>query len=247
MELVPRAGPLLEAMEYAKGNNGTNHSVIFIDEINHQAIVSRILGDFITYMDVDKRGVVINDEVAEGDKTLPLRFALLDPKDDDDRNSSEKILLNGKEVEGGIGLTDGNYIVPPNLTIIATMNSLDRLICTDGLGTCKRRFFQINILPDPDVVHDERQIRWLILLQHLMNRLNENWLRRVINDDIQIGHSYFNKVGSINDFGRCLEGEFCLYSIGPATTKRWKLEKLLQWEKIRFRGIMPWISQVKKI
>ena len=34
MELIPRTGPLLEAMLYAKENGGDNHSVVFIDEIN---------------------------------------------------------------------------------------------------------------------------------------------------------------------------------------------------------------------
>ena len=235
MELVPRAGPLLEAMEYAKGNNGTNHSVIFIDEIN-RGDLSRILGDFITYMDVDKRGVVINDEVAEGDKTLPLRFALLDPNEGD-RNSSEKILINGEELEDGIKLTDGNYIVPPNLTIIATMNSLDRSVAPMD-SAMKRRFFQINILPDPDAVEEMMEANgapeWLIYLtQRLMNRLND-WLRRVFNnDDIQIGHSYFAKVSSINDLVDTWERRILplLLDLCRSTTKREKLERLLQWRE----------------
>ena len=235
MELVPRAGPLLEAMEYAKENNGKNHSVIFIDEIN-RGDLSRILGDFITYMDVDKRGVVINDEVAEGDKTLPLRFALLDPNNGV-RNSSEKILINGEVLEAGINLTDGNYIVPPNLTIIATMNSLDRSVAPMD-SAMKRRFFQINILPDADVVKkmmkDKGASEWLIFLtQHLMNGLND-WLRRVFsNDDIQIGHSYFNKVGSINDLVDAWERRILplLLDLCRSTTKRDELERLLQWRE----------------
>jgi len=235
MELVPRAGPLLEAMEYAKGNNGTNHSVIFIDEIN-RGDLSRILGDFITYMDVDKRGVIRDDEVAEGDKTLPLRFALLDPNEGD-RNSSEKILINGEELEDGINLTDGNYIVPPNLTIIATMNSLDRSVAPMD-SAMKRRFFQINILPDADVVKkmmkDKGASEWLIFLtQHLMNGLND-WLRRVSsNDDIQIGHSYFNQVGSINDLVDAWERRILplLLDLCRSTTKRGELEQLLQWRE----------------
>ena len=235
MELVPRAGPLLEAMEYAKENNGKNHSVIFIDEIN-RGDLSRILGDFITYMDVDKRGVIRDDEVAEGDKTLPLRFALLDPNKDN-RNSSEKILINGEELNDGINLTDGNYIVPPNLTIIATMNSLDRSVAPMD-SAMKRRFFQINILPDADVVKKMMEANgapeWLIYLtQHLMNRLND-WLRRVFNnDDIQIGHSYFAKVSSIDDLVDAWERRILplLLDLCRSTTKRDELERLLQWRE----------------
>jgi len=73
----------------------------------------------------------------------------------------------------------------------------------------------------------------IYLTQHLMNRLND-WLRRVFNnDDIQIGHSYFAKVSSINDLVDTWERRILplLLDLCRSTTKREKLERLLQWRE----------------
>lgn len=234
MRLIPRAGPLLEAMEFAKGNNGMNRSIVFIDEIN-RGDLSRIFGDFITFMDTDKRSVYREGRLERTKMTLPLTFPSLNVGSN--RNESELITINGRDNPNGIGLDDGAYIVPPNLTIIATMNSLDRSVAPMD-SAMKRRFFQINILPDPDAVEEMMEANgapeWLIYLtQHLMNRLND-WLRRVFNnDDIQIGHSYFAKVSSIDDLVDAWERRILplLLDLCRSTTKRDELERLLQWRE----------------
>ena len=204
MTLVPRAGPLLEAMEFVKGQNAKANAVVFIDEIN-RGDLSRILGDFITYMDMDKRGVVSEDgnAVVCTPDTLPLRFSMLDQADGNGTRS-EPILLGGKYRKFGIRLMDGNYIVPPNLTIIATMNSLDRSVAPMD-SAMKRRFHQINIDPDAKIIRDvlgkknnPEVDKNLIKLSCLLMESLNGWLENLFNEDIQIGPSYFLKATSLN-------------------------------------------------
>jgi len=195
MELIPRAGPLLEAMEFAKKGNGNNHSVVFVDEIN-RGDLSRIFGDFITYMDMDKRGIVKDNLITTSDHTLPLTFSSLN-KAETSNSKSEPIMLNGKVEADGVGLQDGGYIVPPNLTIIATMNSLDRSVAPMD-SAMKRRFYQINISPEParvtKILREKDVDEEVITLSvDLMNHLNK-WLENQFNEDIQVGPSYFLKI-----------------------------------------------------
>jgi len=195
MELIPRAGPLLEAMEFAKKGNGNNHSVVFVDEIN-RGDLSRIFGDFITYMDMDKRGIVKDNQITTSDHTLPLTFSSLN-KAEASSTQSEPIMLNGKVEADGVELQDGGYIVPPNLTIIATMNSLDRSVAPMD-SAMKRRFYQVNISPESDLITQilsEKNVdeEVITLSVELMNHLNK-WLENQFNEDIQVGPSYFLKI-----------------------------------------------------
>ena len=195
MELIPRAGPLLEAMEFAKKGNGNNHSVVFVDEIN-RGDLSRIFGDFITYMDMDKRGIVEDGEITTSEHTLPLTFSSLN-KAETSNSKSEPIMLNGKVESEGIQLHDGGYIVPPNLTIIATMNSLDRSVAPMD-SAMKRRFYQVNISPESNLITQilsEKGVaeEVITLSVDLMNHLNL-WLENQFNEDIQVGPSYFLKI-----------------------------------------------------
>lgn len=235
MTLVPRAGPLLEAMEFVKGQNAKANAVVFIDEIN-RGDLSRILGDFITYMDMDKRGVVSEDgnAVVCTPDTLPLRFSMLDQADGNG-SRSEPILLGGKYKKFGIRLMDGNYIVPPNLTIIATMNSLDRSVAPMD-SAMKRRFHQINIDPDAKIIRkvlgqkenpevDENLIKLSCLL---MESLNE-WLENLFNEDIQIGPSYFLKATSLSGLADIWDRKILplLLDLCRSSTKRAELVRLM--------------------
>ena len=235
MTLVPRAGPLLEAMEFVKGQNAKANAVVFIDEIN-RGDLSRILGDFITYMDMDKRGVVSEDgnAVVCTPDTLPLRFSMLDQADGNG-SRSEPILLGGKYEEDGIALENGNYIVPPNLTIIATMNSLDRSVAPMD-SAMKRRFHQINIDPDAEIIRkvlgqkeepevDENVIDLSCLLMESLN----GWLENLFNEDIQIGPSYFLKATSLNGLADIWDRKILplLLDLCRSSTKRAELDRLM--------------------
>ncbi len=236
MTLVPRAGPLLEAMEFVKGQNAKANAVVFIDEIN-RGDLSRILGDFITYMDMDKRGVVSEDgnAVVCTPYTLPLRFSMLDQADGNG-SRSEPILLGGKYRKFGIRLMDGNYIVPPNLTIIATMNSLDRSVAPMD-SAMKRRFHQINIEPDDKIIRDvlgkknnpEVDQNLIELSCLLMESLN-GWLENLFNEDIQIGPSYFLKATSLNGLADIWDRKILplLLDLCRSSTKRAELDKLIR-------------------
>ena len=235
MELVPRAGPLLEAMLYAKKNGGRNHSVVFIDEIN-RGDLSRIFGDFITYMDMDKRGIVGDEKVIVHPKyTLPLTFSALNLKEKDS-NRSEPIMLKGIIEEGGIELEDGGFIVPPNLTIIATMNSLDRSVAPMD-SAMKRRFYQINISPDVKLIErvlSKKGVKdvTIYVSQMLMAQLN-TWLEKLFNDDIQIGPSYFLSVKNIVDLQNVWERRILplLLELCRGTSKRRSLKELIEKNK----------------
>ena len=231
MELTPRTGPLLEAMLFAKQNNGKNHSVVFIDEIN-RGDLSRIFGDFITYMDTDKRAVVGENGIQRTDFTLPLVFPALNPRDGD-RNRSEPIIVGGKKTSEGIELDDGAFIVPPNLTIIATMNSLDRSVAPMD-SAMKRRFYQVNLRPDPDVIgimssNSSSPKHIIYLAERVMVNLN-TWLEQLFgNDDIQIGHSYFKGITDIQRLVDAWEKRILPLMLDLCRTKekRNALEKLL--------------------
>jgi len=75
MTLKPRAGPLLEACEHARARDGRgpNTSLLLIDELN-RANTARVLGDFITFLDADKR---LGQQGERHDDTLTLRFPML--------------------------------------------------------------------------------------------------------------------------------------------------------------------------
>ena len=195
LSLQPRAGPLLEAMIHA-GNptNGVlNTSIIFVDEIN-RGDLSRIFGDFITFMDVDKRGIDEEGACIESPSTLKLVFSSLDRDSDAEDAPSEPINVRGVPMDG-IPLVDGGYVVPPNLYVIATMNSLDRSVAPMD-SAMKRRFHQLSLPPDSDLVEDTVPEEEGYLCKLLMDDLNQ-WLENQFNEDIQIGHSYFLKINSL--------------------------------------------------
>jgi len=231
MELIPRTGPLLEAMLFAKQNNGKNHSVVFIDEIN-RGDLSRIFGDFITYMDTDKRAEVGENGIQRTDFTLPLVFPALNTRDGN-RNRSEQIIVGGKKTPEGIELDDGAFIVPPNLTIIATMNSLDRSVAPMD-SAMKRRFYQVNLRPDPGVIgimpsNTSSPKHIIYLAERVLVNLN-TWLEQLFgNDDIQIGHSYFKGITNIQRLVDAWEKRILPLMLDLCRTKekRNALEKLL--------------------
>lgn len=85
------------------------------------------------------------------------------------------------------------FAVPPNIYIIATMNTADRSIKLLD-AALKRRFAFVEILPDPKLL-DVPVENTNLTLADIMNGLNAK-LRELVGRDKQIGHAYFMRNGA---------------------------------------------------
>ena len=79
------------------------------------------------------------------------------------------------------------FAVPPNLYIIATMNSTDRSIALVDIAL-RRRFAFVELKPRPELL-EGRNINGLSI-RKLLERLNRE-IRTRLGRDFEIGHSYF--------------------------------------------------------
>ncbi|RIT31399.1 hypothetical protein D2E73_08545 [Mycobacteroides abscessus] len=117
------AGPLLNLAYYAN-NNPDSRAVLVLDEFNRGNAAS-ILGDMLALMDKDKRGSA----------TVDLAYAEL-----------------GLEVAsefsgGGQAEVSSRFTLPPNLWLVAAMNSSDRSVAPLD-AALRRRFSILDIPPD---------------------------------------------------------------------------------------------------
>lgn len=87
-----------------------------------------------------------------------------------------------------------NFGVPPNLYIIGTMNTADRSV--EALDTALRRRFSFEFVgPDPELVPEEIDgVKLRVLFETINNRISY-----LLDDDHQIGHSYFMQVKTLSD------------------------------------------------
>lgn len=118
--------------------------LVLVDEIN-RANVAKVLGELITLLEKDKRGVTV---------TLP----------------------QSKE----------SFCIPPNVYVLATMNTADRSIKLLD-AALRRRFAFIELMPDVDILSGAK-VGDLALDDFLM-RLNERIARKEGREK-QIGHSF---------------------------------------------------------
>lgn len=82
------------------------------------------------------------------------------------------------------------FVVPSNLYIIATMNSTDKSIATIDIAL-RRRFTFLKMKPKEELVENQEA-------KKLMENLNIH-ISKTINEDYQLGHSYFMKIKDEND------------------------------------------------
>ncbi len=81
------------------------------------------------------------------------------------------------------------FKVPSNLYIIATMNSTDKSIATIDIAL-RRRFTFLKMMPNETLVPD--------IAKELFEAINK-FIRENLNDDYQLGHSYFMKIANAED------------------------------------------------
>ncbi len=136
LELVPRAGVLLDAAMSVDGNlaqiEPCGSAVIYIDEVN-RGNVSRIFGEFITFMDEEYRA-------HQGDGALPvplsaLRHAGNNQTEPVERARHDKLALPIP------------WHFPEHVYLLASMNSVDRAVAPLDTALA-RRFERIEVGPD---------------------------------------------------------------------------------------------------
>jgi len=81
------------------------------------------------------------------------------------------------------------FLVPSNLYIIATMNSTDKSIATIDIAL-RRRFTFLKMKPNINLVPQ--------IAKELFTKLNDH-IEKTINEDYNLGHSYFMKIEDSRD------------------------------------------------
>ena len=95
-----------------------------------------------------------------------------------------------KEYEVTLPYSKESFLVPPNLYIIATMNSTDKSIATIDIAL-RRRFTFLKMLPKLELVKNDEA-------KGLMDKLNKH-ITNTLGEDYQLGHSYFMKIENEED------------------------------------------------
>jgi 5-methylcytosine-specific restriction enzyme B len=129
--LMAVPGTLLELSEWARQPG--NRSLLVIDEIN-RGNVSRIFGELITLLDVDKR---LAPDGSETSTTVRVRLPYLTPDE-----SVSVVLSDGNEVN-----VPNPFTLPEPLYMLATMNSVDTSVAPLD-AALRRRFTMLQLTPD---------------------------------------------------------------------------------------------------
>lgn len=159
-------GPFLKMCKRAE-QNPDQRFVIVIDEIN-RGNISKIFGELITLIEDDKR-MFIND------LAHPLNGA------------------NGLSVI--LPYSGHSFSVPPNLSIIGTMNTADRSLAL--LDTAlRRRFDFIEMMPRPELLTNIT-IKGIDLCE-LLKTINQR-IVALYDREHTIGHAYFIGLNNLED------------------------------------------------
>lgn len=191
--LEPVQGPLLEAAEHARLEDGM--SLLLIDEIN-RGNTSRILGEFITLMEGDKR---LLPDGSVTDSTVTVRL----PNVPDTGLTFD--LTRTCETSPRSATADRDFTMPHHVYVLATMNSVDRSVAPLD-AALRRRFFVLELDPDYDLLVNAFGLSgspsdwatmaeggdleyWKKLSVRLLERINLR-IRTLVGDDFQLGHAY---------------------------------------------------------
>ena len=130
LTLVPSPGILLELAEFARQPG--HAALLVIDEIN-RGNVSRIFGEFITLLEVDKR---LDDAGTETKRTVRVNLPYIKP------GIEVTVDVDGTEVA-----VSNPFTMPNRLYTLASMNSVDKSVAPLD-SALRRRFEVVELAPD---------------------------------------------------------------------------------------------------
>lgn len=196
IELEPKAGILMDIIASIK--NGDNDSaIIFIDELN-RGNVSRIFGQIITFLEMDKREDLINDD---NSFKLPISFPQLAINGD---KMEDVTLINGQKYA-----FDFPLYFPRPIYIIATMNSVDKSIAPIDSAILRRfkeielnvdyKFLGLYLGIDSDTI-DEKTSNFNAseIAYKLLKKVND-FISITMGADFQLGNSYIISIAQCSD------------------------------------------------
>lgn len=186
VRLVAHAGILLDvaiSVDQTLGN--TESAVLIIDEIN-RANASRVIGEFMTFMDPSYRSTFNGQP-----NSRALRPRLAGLRFNPDGNSEEIVLVNGQ-----VAQLPQNWLFPENVYVIATMNSVDKgALPLDS--ALLRRFKRFFISPNSALLEDhirssapECSKDLIDLICTLLDQINEFVFANLGRDHL-LGHAMF--------------------------------------------------------
>lgn len=196
VSLQPRLGRMLD-LAVQLDSNQEGSAVLFIDEIN-RGNVSRIFGEFITFMDTDYRAEVPGAPSNSMKLPVPLPSVTM--------NSGKTEAL--VRPSGGTHQLPDPWYFPSDFFIVASMNSVDRAVAPLD-SAINRRFERIEVGPDLQLLalwldvdinelketisnrKDEefpslsaQQVGWLLL-----HRINQ-FISSTLGSEFELGHTY---------------------------------------------------------
>lgn len=188
--LEPKLGVLMDVAVSVDPTLGDyDNGIIFIDELN-RGNVSRIFGQFLTFLELDKRGW--DEDGNENHMRLPVPLPQLQINVD---KTEGVTLLNGNKIE-----LPWPYYFPYPVFILASMNSVDRAVAPLDTALA-RRFYKIECAPDysflanylnVDIQAISGKSREILTAREtaylLLKRVND-FLASVLGADFELGES----------------------------------------------------------
>ncbi|TCN21078.1 AAA family ATPase [Mesobacillus foraminis] len=193
--LKPKLGTFMDMAISISPKGQYDRGILFIDEMN-RGNVSRIFGQFLTFLEADKRAI----DSSGNPNTMKLPIPLPELKVNGEK-TEEVILVDGSKLE-----IPFPYYLPFPIYIIASMNSVDRAVAPLDTALA-RRFKKIEFGPDYPFIEE----RFKININALDITKPDNWsaketaylLLKRVNDfiaemlglDFELGHAYILNVG----------------------------------------------------